>query len=97
MNNIRFKLAMGQMLVEGGARDENLRRAAGMVEDAAAQGCRIVVLPECLDAGWAHPEARRLAEPIPGPAQGSPGCSGPEGGHLRRSRFDRARRRANLQ
>ena len=37
-----------------------------MVEDAAAQGCRIVVLPECLDAGWAHPEARRLAEPIPG-------------------------------
>jgi predicted amidohydrolase len=66
MNNIRFKLAMGQMLVEGGCRDENLRRAVRMVEDAAAQGCRIVVLPECLDAGWAHPEARRLAEPIPG-------------------------------
>src|SRR4029434_1573171 len=66
MNNIRFKLAMGQMLVEGGGRDENLRRAVRMVEDAAAQGCRIVVLPECLDAGWAHPEARQLAEPIPG-------------------------------
>src|SRR5688572_25921152 len=66
MSNIRFKLAMGQMLVEGGRPDENLRRAFRMVEDAAAQGCRIVVLPECLDAGWAHPEARRLAEPIPG-------------------------------
>src|SRR4030095_13988899 len=66
MNNIRFKLAMGQMLVEGGRRDENLRRAVRMVEDAAAQDCRIVVLPECLDAGWAHPEARRLARADPG-------------------------------
>ena len=63
MNNIRFKLAMGQMLVEGGRRDENLRRAVRMVEDAAAQDCRIVVLPQCLDAGWVHPEAGRLAEP----------------------------------
>ena len=53
MNNIRFKLAMGQMLVEGGRRDENLRRAVRLVEDSAHQGCRIVVLPECLDAGWA--------------------------------------------
>jgi predicted amidohydrolase len=66
MNNIRFKLGMGQMLVEGGCLDQNLRRAFRMIEVAAGQGCRIVVLPECLDTGWAHPEARRLAEPIPG-------------------------------
>ncbi|MBN2022244.1 MAG: carbon-nitrogen hydrolase family protein [Pirellulales bacterium] len=61
-----IKLAMGQMLVEGGQIRENVRRATEQVNQAAAQGCHIVVLPECLDAGWTHPSARQLAEPIPG-------------------------------
>jgi len=60
------KLAMGQMLVEGGRLAENLRRAVEMIAQAASQGCQIVVLPECLDLGWTHTIARRLAEPIPG-------------------------------
>ena len=34
---------------------------------AAARGCRLVVLPECLDLGWTDPSARDLARPIPGP------------------------------
>lgn len=66
MSNGTIQLAMGQMLVEGGRARENLHRAVGLVRRAAAQGCRIVVLPECLDLGWTHPSARRRAEPIPG-------------------------------
>lgn len=66
MPNTRIKLAMGQMLVEGGRRDENLGRAAALIHKAAAERCRILVLPECLDLGWTHPSARPLAEPIPG-------------------------------
>ena len=66
MPNTTINLAMGQMLVEGGKLHENLDRAGEMIRRAAAEGCRIVVLPECLDLGWTHPSARRLAEPIPG-------------------------------
>ena len=61
-----FKLAMGQMLVEGGALEANLQRATRMIGDAAAQSCRVIVLPECLDVAWTHPSARELAEPVPG-------------------------------
>jgi predicted amidohydrolase len=60
-------LAMAQMRVEGGKPDENLRRAEAMIHEAASRGCRIVVLPECLDLGWTHPSARELAQPVPGP------------------------------
>ena len=64
------KLAMGQMLVEGGRPQENLTRAVEMIVQAARQGCQIAVLPECLDLGWAHPSARQSAAEIPGPASG---------------------------
>ena len=66
----RIKLAMGQMLVEGGQPQENLARAVEMIAQAGRQGCQIVVLPECLDLGWAHPAAGQLAAEIPGPASG---------------------------
>ena len=59
---------MAQMLVVPGAIEENLARAVAMIEAAAREGCAIVVLPECLDLGWTWPDARRLAQPIPGPA-----------------------------
>ena len=55
MAQTTVKLAMAQMLVEGGRLGENLRRAAEMIAAAASQGCQIVVLPECLDLGWTHP------------------------------------------
>ena len=63
-----IRVGMGQMLVVPGAMEENLARAVAMIESAAREGCAIVVLPECLDLGWTSPEARRLAQPIPGPA-----------------------------
>jgi predicted amidohydrolase len=62
-----FRIGMAQILVEGGRPDANLRRAVDAVRRAAADGCRLVVLPECLDLGWTDPSARALAEPIPGP------------------------------
>lgn len=61
-----FRLGMGQMLVEHGDLSGNLDRARAMIRHAADAGCRIVVLPECLDLGWTFPDARHLAEPIPG-------------------------------
>lgn len=57
---------MAQMLVLGGQPAENLARAAEMIERAATEGCRVVVLPECLDFGWTDPSAREGALPIPG-------------------------------
>jgi predicted amidohydrolase len=62
-----LRLAMAQMRVEWGEAERNLARAAEMVADAAAQDCSTVVLPECLDIGWTHPDAAELAAPIPGP------------------------------
>ena len=47
----RIKVAMGQMLVEGGRLEENLTRAVEMIAQAGRQGCQIVILPECLDLG----------------------------------------------
>ena len=60
-----FKLALVQMQVEGGRPEENLRRAAGLIAHAAAQGAKVIGLPEALDAGWTHSDAHRQAEPIP--------------------------------
>jgi predicted amidohydrolase len=58
---------MAQILVEGGRAEANLGRAAAAVREAAARGCRLVVLPECLDFGWTDLSARESAQPIPGP------------------------------
>jgi len=63
----KLRIGMGQMLVEGAAVRENLRRAVGMIQAAARAGCQVAVLPECLDVGWTHPAARQLSQPIPGP------------------------------
>jgi predicted amidohydrolase len=59
---------MGQMLVRTGAVAENLALARDCVARARGEGCAVVVLPECLDLGWTHPDAPRLAQPIPGPS-----------------------------
>ena len=58
---------MGQLLVEGGEPDRNLKRAGKMLEEAAEKSCRLVLLPECLDLAWTHPSAKTEAQSIPGP------------------------------
>lgn len=67
MASARYRVGMGQILVECGMPEANLDRAQAAIAEAADSGCRLVVLPECLDIGWTDPSARELAEPIPGP------------------------------
>src|SRR3954471_10031629 len=67
MGDRGYRAGMAQILVEGGRPDDNLARAEAAIDRAAAEGCRLVVLPECLDLGWTDPSARDLARPIPGP------------------------------
>jgi predicted amidohydrolase len=62
-----YRVGLAQVLVEGGNPQANLGRAVDAVRQAATEGCRLVVLPECLDLGWTDPSARALAQPIPGP------------------------------
>ncbi|NLT42342.1 MAG: carbon-nitrogen hydrolase family protein [Anaerolineae bacterium] len=59
-------IGLGQMPVRGGCPNENLAQAVHYVELAAEAGCRVLLLPECLDLGWTHPSARELAQPLPG-------------------------------
>ncbi len=66
MSRASYRVGMAQILVEGGRPEANLCRAADAICVAAEQGCRLVVLPECLDLGWTDPCARTLAVPIPG-------------------------------
>ncbi len=53
------------MLVLPGDMAGNLARAADRIATAAARGADVVLLPEALDCGWAHPSARHLAGPVP--------------------------------
>ena len=62
----RIKIGMGQLLVEGGEPERNLKRAQKMIEEARDAKCDIILLPECLDLAWTHPSAKKEAQPIPG-------------------------------
>jgi predicted amidohydrolase len=61
-----MRIAMAQMLVEGGKLDANLARARERIAQAAVRGADAVVLPECCDLGWLDESGRELAPPIPG-------------------------------
>jgi predicted amidohydrolase len=60
-----FKLAMVQMLVEGGQKAANLRRAVQRIHEAAEGGANVVLLPEALTLGWTHASAGTQSEAIP--------------------------------
>ncbi|MCP4312769.1 MAG: DUF4185 domain-containing protein [Bacteroidetes bacterium] len=60
-----FRLAMIQMRVEGGNREANLIKAKEMIAEAADKGADIILLPEAMDLGWAHPSALTDAAPVP--------------------------------
>lgn len=74
------RVGMGQVLVRAGAAAENLARARDCVARARGEGCAVVVLPECLDLGWTHPDAPRLAQPVPGPSSDALGEAAREAG-----------------
>ncbi len=60
-----FKLALIQMHVAGGARDQNLTRAEHHIGAARAAGADVVLLPETLNLGWTHHSAHTDAGTIP--------------------------------
>jgi len=62
-----IRIAMAQMKLEWGRADANLSHAAELIAAGAAEDCDVVLLPECLDLGWTHPDAAELAAPVPGP------------------------------
>lgn len=65
-----FKLALIQMLVEGGRKEANLRRAIERVRAAVANGANAIVLPEAMTLGWTHSSAKTEADEVPN----GPGC-----------------------
>jgi N-carbamoylputrescine amidase len=74
------RVAMAQMHTEWGAPEKNLSHAAEMIGRGADEGCQIVVLPECLDLGWTHPDTAALAESVPGPRSEALGAAASEAG-----------------
>jgi predicted amidohydrolase len=60
-----FTLALAQIRVVGGRKQENLRQAEAAVAEAARAGAAVVVLPEALTLGWTHGSARADADAIP--------------------------------
>lgn len=60
-----FRLAMVQMQVVGGRKQQNLERAQTRIREAANAGAKVVLLPEALNLGWTHPSARQQADPVP--------------------------------
>src|SRR4029079_947906 len=67
MTSASCRIGMAQILVAGAQPAANLDRADAAIRAAALRGCRLVVLPECMDLGWTDPSAKRLAQEIPGP------------------------------
>jgi predicted amidohydrolase len=65
MRRTVFKLALAQMLVEGGRPDKNLSRAEDRIAEAAARGADLILLPEAMDVGWTHPSSRDAATSVP--------------------------------
>lgn len=61
-----MRLALGQLLVEGGEPERNFERAKVLIESAANQQADLILLPETIDFAWTHPSALKEAKTIPG-------------------------------
>jgi predicted amidohydrolase len=60
------RLAICQILVIDGDREGNFRRIEYALTDAEAKSAEIAIFPESSILGWENPDARRMANPIPG-------------------------------
>lgn len=61
-----MRLALGQLLVEGGEAERNFQRAEKLIKQAAEQKVDFILLPETIDFAWTHPRSIAEAQPIPG-------------------------------
>jgi predicted amidohydrolase len=62
---MHFKLALVQMKVVGGQKQENLARAQSFIAEASEHGADLALLPEAMDLGWTDPASQSGAEPVP--------------------------------
>lgn len=62
----KLRLALAQLLVEGGEAERNFDRAVKLVQKAKEQQADMVLLPETIDFAWTHPRSLQEAQPIPG-------------------------------
>ena len=62
----KIKIALGQLLVEGGEPERNFDRALKLISEAKNNGSDLIILPECMDFGWTHPSSLTEAKFIPG-------------------------------
>jgi len=67
MSDKTLKVAMAQLLIEGGEVQRNFERAFKFIKQASEQACQLIVLPETIDFAWTHPRSKTECEPIPGP------------------------------
>jgi predicted amidohydrolase len=65
-NPTLMKIAMAQLLVEGGEPERNLQRAEKLIVNATQLGADLVLLPETLDLAWTHPSVYTEAQSVPG-------------------------------
>lgn len=61
-----MRLALGQLLVEGGEPERNFERAEKMIQRAAENKADLILLPETIDFAWTHPSSLNEAQTIPG-------------------------------
>ncbi|HNR11658.1 MAG TPA: carbon-nitrogen hydrolase family protein, partial [Nitrosomonas europaea] len=69
MKSYEYRAATVQTLAEVGNVDVNLEICAHYVKQAALQDVRVIVFPECMNAGYLYdsiPHARQVAESITG-------------------------------
>jgi N-carbamoylputrescine amidase len=65
----RLRIACGQMEPRIGQKAYNIKRSIEMIDEAAAQGAGLIVLPELCNTGYVfetRAEAFFLSEPVPG-------------------------------
>ncbi len=67
MSRKGLKVGLGQIRIEMGEKDANVKELFHAIDEAAKSDCDLLVLPECSLAGWLSPSARASAEQIPGP------------------------------
>ena len=71
MHELGVRVAVIQTQPRRAEIDRNRRDALSKIEEAMADGCRLIALPECAISGYAiddPTEAMRLAEPLDGPS-----------------------------
>jgi len=63
---MNVRVAMIQLLVEGGEPERNMKRAEEYITLAVKENVDIILLPETMDLGWTHQCVSSEAETIPG-------------------------------